>query len=403
MYATSSYDIFLRFHRKLWNMLFVGCFCITLSYADTTNDDWVRVYDGKIAEIYLQSDTTMDSTPISLDKVIIAIRADPKEKEYVDRNSPLILVEYMTGKRSKAGCIYTPNGLDIFKNFVGFASDECKKIQGLEKVQTAFHACYEMYHDTFFVSFDLSQTQCVNGLDGDDDVHRANLSIKPSHKDDYVIATWSSFNSDYKKIPFSEFKNYYRAERGSIRNYYNTYQNKIFGGEDYGQPFGRFTKEVPKNYAYDSSFYVEMNDPYDHVALWQKQYLIKTKGFYDSDLWWAWRVIDEPISIGINLNDGTALLKGVSSILRVRYVDGETKAPESTVKVKEPSEIRAYFNKHGGLQNCTGEDIAACGSCSLDYVPKYPESEKLTREDFYKTIIEATDKIIQEYFEQGDK
>jgi hypothetical protein len=83
MYITSSYDIFLKFHRKLWNMLFVGFFCITLSYAEVSNDDWVRVYDGKIAEIYLQNDTTANSTPILLDKVIIAISADPKEKAYV--------------------------------------------------------------------------------------------------------------------------------------------------------------------------------------------------------------------------------------------------------------------------------------------------------------------------------
>lgn len=391
---------------KIKIMLGLGiCLYAINLFAEITNDDWVRVYDGKIAEIYLQSDTTTNAKPIPLDKVFIAISADPKEKDHVDGSDPLILVNYLTNKQSKPGCVYTPNKTDTFKNYRGVASsDVCEKLTGLKQVKLAFHECYEKHYGAFFVSFDFLQTQCLNDLSDSKNDHIANLTMEPSNKEGYIIASWSEFANGYKKISYPDVKNYYGAERQGISNYYNSYQNKILGCQDYGQPFSRLTKEMPQDYFIkNKSFYFAENDPYDHVALWQKQYLIKTNGFYDNELWGAWRVIDEPINIGLNLNDGTALLKGVSSILRVRYVDGETKAPESIVKVKEPSEIRAYFNKHGGLQNCTGEDIAASGNCSLDYVPKYPESKKLAREDFYKTIIEATDKIIQEYFEQGDK
>ncbi|AHJ12377.1 hypothetical protein [Sulfurospirillum multivorans] len=405
MYVTSSYDIFLRFHRKLWNMLFVGCFCITLSYAEERNDDWVRVYNGKIAEIYLQNDMTANSTPIPLDKVIIAISADPKEKKNVTDSDPLILVNYISKEQSKLGCVYTPNKNDIFNNSRGLDSSEiCKKLTGLEHVKSAFHECYEKHHNVFFVSFDLSQTQCLNGTGYPvSSEHLENLVMRPSDKEGYVIASWSNFDNGYKKITYPDDKNYYGRERQGVRNYYDSYQNRIFGCQEYGQPFSRLTKEMPQDYpSKNASFYFTLSDPYDHVALWQKQYLIKTKGFYDRDLWGAWRIIDEPIHIGLNLNDGTVLLKGMSSILRVRYEDGETKAPESIVKVKEPSVIRAYFDKHGGFVECDADRIMR-GICDLDTAPNYQEGQKMSEKQFNKAVIEGTDKIIQEYFEQGNK
>lgn len=404
MYAMASYETILKFHSTLWHVLFLGSLCITLSYADTTNDDWVRVYDGKIAEIYLQNDTTMGSTPIPLDKVIIAISVDPKEIENVHSNSPLILVDYKTRKQSKPGCIYSPNKTDIFKNYHGFASsDVCKKFTGLEQVKSAFHECYEKHNNAFFVSFDLSQTQCLNDTMYLRSEHLHNLVMSPSDKKGYVIASWSDFDNGYKKIPSSVFKDFYIEERQGVRNYYDSYQNRIFGCQEYGQPFSRLTKEMPQDYPRkNTSFYFTLDDPYEHISLWQKQYLIKTKGFYDRNLWGAWRIIDEPINIGLNLNDGTALLKGVSSILRVRYEDGETKASESIVKMRDPNEIRAYFSKHGKFDDCDAESIMR-GLCELDTAPNYQEGQKMTEKEFNRAVIEGTDKIIQEYFEQGDK
>ncbi|MBD9354948.1 hypothetical protein [Methylomonas albis] len=137
--------------------------------------------------------------------------------------------------------------------------------------------------------------------------------------------------------------------------------------------------------------------------LMKKQYLIKTGGFiscFDTK-----RILDEPKSFGIYLNDGTVLLRGNLSVLRIRLSDGSTDAPASIARgfnegilqkiisdtQESPDDICEFFN-------CPVAERAGWHPTPWKALRPPEENDRLTKE-LFPYVIKAVDGLLLEQFE----
>ena len=379
-----------------WILLFWCTYVLTL-YAEPTNDDWVRVYDHQVLDIYTIADISSNNeSPMPLNKVIVVLDSQMNSKAGTyntkDRFSPVILSNFQTKAQSKKGCIY-----GTYSDFLDgkYNIDGCEIVQRTKNIDEDYTKCRQINRSNyFFVALDLSETLCLHK---DNLVESAYKWISPSSKQETKILNKVDVTFEYKKTKYKDSPKFYQ-DIGDIQAYFNVQNNKLFSCSGYGVPVSRLEIEVPKNYVdYElprdekGNYVIQIHD---QKALWQKQYLIRTEGF--RYCWDSWRIIDEPKQIGLNLRDGTLLLQGNSSVIRIRYEDGTTQAFPSIVQVQDAKTMREKLNEYGA-QNCTN----VSEGCDLTTMPA--NRYQLSEADFYKAIIEAADKIIQDIFQKGDK
>lgn len=332
-----------------------------------SKEPWVRVYSHGVVGVALPIDIVEGNTTISANDVLVALTAQPNKKishNYTWDGSSLKLVSFSTNKTLYKGCAFftDKHAMKLIN------SAECKALytKAYKKYKSRFEACAKYQHyPRLFVSHDMKSTQCINNAL----VRSMQFPVSPSVK-------------PYTALSIG------MIDQTQPTSYLNLDTNKLFKCQVYGSPV---------RYWVSSMDYFQLQE---EVA-WQKQYLIKTDGFHYC--WDSWRKIDEPEYPALDLHDGTVLLQGTSSVLRVRMADGTTDAPASIVQVRDPLELRKVLDRHGA-QECTGESIAS-GDCHLDTVkhPKYDKYGTFYEKDYYPMIIQGVDEIMQKEFNKGVK
>jgi hypothetical protein len=181
--------------------------------------------------------------------------------------------------------------------------------------------------------------------------------------------------------------------------YLHLESNRAFGCTYYGMPVTYRQKLLSDADAVNDNYSLYQEQP-----IWRKQYFIKTQGF-DSSCWGGRRMIDEPVpqtsfeNIGQYLNDGTVLLKGETSVLRIRAWDGSTDAPENLVKVFDPGYVQGELDKQKG-DHCEADYLDA-GDCTLAVDAGYRNNglnDESSWQDYARHVIQGVDAVMQQIF-----
>lgn len=357
-----------RFFRFV--LIFVSMYSIVnadSSQSSNSKEPWVRVYSHGVVGVALPIDIVEGNTTIPANDVLVALTAQPNKKisyDYTWDGSSLKLVSFGTNKTVLEGCAFFTD--KRAKELID--SPECKALytKVYKKYKSRSETCSKYQHyPRLFVTHDMQTTQCI-----DIDSRR------------FIQFPVSSSDKPYTALSIG------MIDETQPTSYLKLDTNKLFNCETYGSPV---------RYWASSMDYFQLQEE----VSWQKQYLIKTDGFHYC--WDSWRKIDEPEKLALDLRDGTVLLQGTSSVLRVRIADGTTEAPLSVVKVKNPLELRKVLDSHGA-QECMGESIAS-GDCQLDTVKhlKYDKNGTFYEKDYYPMIIQGVDEIMQKEFNKGVK
>lgn len=112
-------------------------------------------------------------------------------------------------------------------------------------------------------------------------------------------------------------------------------------------------------------------------------------------------MIDEPMSANssLYLNDGTILLKGEISVLKIRTSDGSTDAPHDLVKVFDPAYVQGVLDKRKG-DHCEADYLDA-GDCTLAVDAGYRNNglnDESSWQDYARHVIQGVDAVMQQIF-----
>jgi hypothetical protein len=143
----------------------------------------------------------------------------------------------------------------------------------------------------------------------------------------------------------------------NIATYLDLDSNRIFGCQRYGAPTRLWKESLPAGAPLPIS-YPRTKEP----SAWMHHYLVLTSGF-PSDCSNSIRLIDEPKYASFRINDGTVLMRGNHSLLRIKEKDGSTDAPKELVKVLDPKTVRLALDRFD-TRDCKAESLASA-ECSL--------------------------------------
>lgn len=357
---------------------------------------WLRIYTKHVQGIYVKAEDYQHDVPIKLGSVVVALSGVEDRLQIFPEIS---LVSFVSGKEGEKGCMFevdSKNGLgkwppkDMNPSYGGMGNtkDLCGRfrLRIADKLMPQAMACasfdkrlYNMNwtlrtspieQHWLFVSNDLRQVRCLKSM----------TPLWADHADSSGMATGNevSIEGDDR-----------------VRAYLHLENNKIFNCPDYGKPVRYRRKFLPETEAIGGRYPFYLDQP-----TWQKQYFIKTPGF-NSSCWGGLRVIDEPISANssLYLNDGTILLKGEISVLRIRTGDGSTEAPHNLVKVFDPDYAQGELDKRKG-DHCEADYLVA-GDCTLAVDAGYRNNglnDESSWEDYARHVIQGVDAVMQQIF-----
>jgi hypothetical protein len=280
---------------------------------------WVRIYRDYVQRVFVDGKNYQRGEPISPGSVFVALgHADNPKKSLEFRYRyialPTRLINYGTNKYvTNTGCLLeTPNSNDNFEHEQG----RCEKLRQ-STYETSGRDCarlaIEGEYVALFVSFNKKQIRCLISH------HGQFKSQLPQNKS----ILWGL--EIMSRV--SAWRNYKDADVMGQSAFFESDNNQLFGCSEFGLPTTyREMKLIPGFDVAESIKTLTTLKP-----SWQNQYLIKTSGFtYYCHK--AHRIIDEPVEPALALDDGTALLQGNVSVLRVRLQDGHTNAPKSLVR-----------------------------------------------------------------------
>lgn len=361
---------------------------------------WLRLYSGRVENIAVNAGRYQPDQPIPFDALVVQLRDyhpySPNEPIYADalivphpnpaERSEMRIESYLTGESWSEGCLYRQvrSGLKPEPGWV--ENPACLRLR--EKAAISFkneiESCSKKIIGNtlvpqFFVDSELRFSRCLLAHSysfhpqWQDRMHQSDRRIKSEMDVNSVLEKYSGVNA-----------------------YLHLETNRLFGCEGYGLPVSYWRKEMSAEEARQKYYPF-----YQETAAWQKQYLIKTSGFRYY-CWDAQRILDEPEDVSFRLNDGTVLLKGNRSILRVREKDGATDAPTKLVKVFDPVFVRQVLDGHGA-KTCHGDSLAAFECPLIKNLGWHPEpwnsKDQNAEGDFYRMVIQGVDTVLQDLFE----
>lgn len=301
----------------------------------TQSAPWLRTYSEYVHGIYFDLSKVKSISEINADHVLIAI--SPKNVYPIIQTSPQIrLASYVRNEiESGAGCIFHPNDNSI-------ATDPCGKLR--LKATNIFRVESQKCN--------AAKTATLKTWLFVDKKMKAALCLGESTSERYVqnsqTKSWLRQHIDMTSRHIEKSRIPPELVMGQ-NAYLGLESNRLFGCFAYGVPVTyRATEVTPIEAAktlpeYDETFY-------RMPPTWQYQYLIKTHGFlyYCKQ---SKRFIDEVETYGVTLTDGTALLRGNVSVLRIRTWDGSTDAPVLQVKRIAPALTRKRIDDAIGQKN----------------------------------------------------
>jgi len=338
---------------------------------------WLTIYSKYISRVFVDAYKYNPDKPIQVRDVVVLLRKSLEHK-LKDVSSNNFLVYYENGiKKEVSGCWTHTGRSNILAHSNNISGFDCASIlkQALKKLPDQIDLCrqYDKKFRGSHVSFifkDISQIKC--------------LIVPTSVREQ---ATTSANTIKAHKLSYK------------IPSYLELHTNRLFDCRSYGTHLAYHSAFLNKNIRFFR--YPLLLD--DKTIVWEHKYLIKTTGF--TYCWGAKRYIDEPERKYFQLNDGTVLLFGQISQLRVRLKDGSTDAPKHLVKIFKPEVIQKLINENGG-EECTGEALSALGHCALAVKAgspirnpelKWPQGTTVEK-DVYPYVIKGVDEILQTLF-----
>ena len=372
---------------------------------------WVRIYDENVQGVYI--DTEADQKEPNAASVVVALspRATSPGREPRTR-----LVAYSaTGNRLALprgrGCLYWYWGEEGLE---GAAKTECTRLlaKALRVLAAPMDACKKgtkngarSHH--FFVAKNLKEYKCL--LSPDDLADR----IEPTQARDVWVKSKLEIENQFT----GGIAHGREDEIWGQVAYMRVEEDKIFSCYKLGTPTTYRRKSMSEAWARTTigdllsrNSTGRKEDSFRHPSqlgfeppTWQKQYLIRTSGFR-YHCWNASRVIDQPEDVGAWLDDGTALLVGGASVLRIRLADGSTDAPASLVKVFDAAVVTQVVQLAGD-ESCPEPEcpLATLGGYQAD-PNRAPGARRRTNTPiFYRCVIQGIDKALLKHFIQSQR
>lgn len=362
---------------------------------------WVQVFPDFVSEILVREEDYKPDQPIKIDSIQIVLTSNntkliygsrgeetPEQEQiaYAPYDLPTEfgdfsyilynhyrLASYVNGKIDpQDGCIYPTANEIKFHHLRNGNYYTCGTLFNQLKpgIREKFAECAAKHkkplhskNGRFFISNDQLKAQCLTSIEYESRVNNRikneifiEMDVTGSHAQGYASV-----------IP------YIRLDQ------------ELFHCSEYGLPVGWRDPSRRKPY------------------LMKKQYLIKTGGFiscFDTK-----RILDEPREFGIYLNDGTVLLRGNLSVLRIRLSDGSNDAPTSVARgfnegilqklisdtQESPEDLCEFFN-------CPVAERAGWHPTPWKALRPSEENDRLTKE-LFPYVIRAVDSLLLEYFE----
>jgi hypothetical protein len=296
---------------------------------------WLRTYSEYVHGIYLDLSKVSSVSEANVDHVLVAISPKNVFTATPTRRQIRLTSYVQNDVKSEVGCIFHPNDSSI-------STDRCGKLwlKSINKFQIESQKC------------DAAKTATLKTWLFVDNKMKGTLCLGESVADQYVqnrqTKIWIRQHIDVTARHTEKSRIAPEVVMGQ-NAYLGLESNRLFGCFTYGVPVTYRSKETTPTEAtntlpeYDENFY-------RLPPIWQYQYLIKTRGFlyYCKQ---SKRFIDEVEAYGITLTDGTALLRGNVSVLRIRTVDGSTDAPGLQVKRIAPALTRKRIHDAIGEKN----------------------------------------------------
>lgn len=361
-------------------------------------DAWLRIYPKHVQGIYVHSEDYQHDAPIRLKSVVVALSDESEWPDYVPKTS---LVNFVSGEtESGQGCMFTVDkeGIDTRPPWkpdsdvkaAGIDQDICGRfrLSFVKRLQQQAKACaqYDDYRykkgwtlrthpvssQRLFVSRDLKQVRCLSQL----------------------VLVWVDTQDQAGKTRRNEID---IEGDDRVRAYLHLESNQVVHCDNYGKPTVYRSELLPEAEA------VRVNHHPDYLSAptWQKQYFIKTSGF-KSSCWGSLRMIDEPISAysSLYLNDGTLLLKGETSVLRIRASDGSTEASHELVKIFDPAFVQGVLKNSYKGSECEADSLVG-GNCTLavdDGWQLGSVNQDKYWKPYIKHVIQGVDAVMQQIF-----
>ena len=356
----------------LCNILTVNIAVSSTVDRDEQSGSWLQLYSMYVQALYVDAYAFKNREPIKPDDVVVFLKENIDREQLFSVNN--YVVHYGTKDISSAGCMTFVDRTSVLGVIEKYPRGKCAKVllKALDEIPEKFEQCEKHEYKfgnqhNLFVSEDLTDVRCL---------------VRPS------TVSVLSVNSEFNQIGVIGW---------GIPAYLDLHSNQIFKCTGYGASLEYRTKKVSATtYSYKFKSLLKKEEP-----LWSNQYLIKTAGF--NYCWGATRIIDEPeYSRGqFHLNDGTVLIAGNVSVLRIRTIDGSTNASSKQVRKVTPKYSHELLDKYD-TKMCKGEYLLSdrCALAKLAGYKKSPAtSSKLeNKKSFYAYVIEGVDKVLQTIF-----
>lgn len=371
---------------KTWLRVFLSLginFFSTQSIAEQIEAPWVRVYSEYVEDVYFDPSYAQADEEHQAENVLVAISKN--NLPFNEFAGPQIeLRNYFTNKVEHGlGCIVHPDDDSP-------ATDACGqlRLKALKKFPSENRSCKLSAKSTFwtliFIDHQLADVRCL-GRSGNEDRYFKDFFANDWYRGHIDLGTRHVLRSGIEPELVMGQNAYLGLE-----------SNRIFECAGYGVPVTYREKTVSRdetlvgNPRHDGSFY-------RMPPTWQYQYLIKTEGFLYCHQ--GKRMIDEPTAYGTTLNDGSVLLVGNVSVLRIRGKDGSTKAEIEQVKRVAPSLTRQRLIDFIGSE-VLRENPDICnpsisGSCPLNALGAWASNKKFNASRYF---IQGIDYVMQSVF-----
>lgn len=375
---------------------------------------WVRIYDENVQGVYIDADADADWKKPDAASMVVALSP---HAIFAEREPRTRLIAYSGAGNRLAlphgrGCLYWDWGEGA--GMEGAAKTHCDRL--LAKARRALAApmaaCEKRTNNgsrphRFFVAKNLKEHKCLaipepladrfEPTQARDVWVKSKLEIENRSTGGIAYGTKDEIWGQVAYMRVEDDKTFSCFRLGTPTTYRRKSMSEAWARTTIGDLPSRNSSGIDaESYRHPSQLGFE-------PPTWQKQYLIRTGGFR-YHCWNASRVIDQPEDVGAWLNDGTALLVGGASVLRIRLADGSTDASASLVRVFDASVVSEVVQLAGG-ESCPEPEcpLATLGGYQADWDRTTGARRRTNTPLYYRSVIQGIDKVLLRHFIQSQK
>jgi len=398
----------VEFGRRLLTSVALLAGAASMAQAEPVAGPWLRVYPEYVQGVFIDADSPGELPPSQMASVVIALSTVHTGQARVAQTR---LASFATDAESQArgGCLFNhldaPYGTPTSRN-------ECDRLERAAFTQLADR-----------------RRACAARRSSSDEVY---LFVAQGLKTSKCLVAHNTWRADAAPTPEPgiwiksqlEIENRFQGSVGIRESevhgqfaYMQVHKYKAFGCYKLGTPTTYRSKRLPENLARVTLEQLRMSLPparYEEALrdpsqiffeppTWQKQYLVRTSGFR-YHCWDAKRTVDQPEAVGLLLDDGTALLWGTVSVLRVRLADGGTGADESNVRVLDAAVVSRWMDQLTAQGECPDKRCSLAVVGGYEAVQQTASAARARIEDqaYYRYVLQGVDKSLRKQFFQSN-